>query len=109
MTDAVTEGVRAWQFRGPWMRVYSDCVSGRAGGEDAAATGAWKTVPCMLPSASTMEGRKEVLGLWTSAHEGAKFSLQVLTAGFPNVDLTVRVCDNPRRNGVHGHGRLWSK
>lgn len=27
----------------------------------------------------TMEGRKEVLGLWTSAHEGAKFWLAVLT------------------------------
>src|SRR5271165_338705 len=27
----------------------------------------------------TMEGQKEVLGLWTSANEGAKFWLQVLT------------------------------
>src|SRR5690606_17057138 len=27
----------------------------------------------------TMEGGKEVLGLWTSANEGAKFWLQVLT------------------------------
>ena len=27
----------------------------------------------------TMEGHKEVLGLWTSAHEGAKFWLQVWT------------------------------
>src|SRR5204862_2571554 len=26
-----------------------------------------------------LEGNKEVLGLWTSAHEGAKFWLQVLT------------------------------
>jgi transposase-like protein len=26
-----------------------------------------------------MEGHKEVLGLWTSANEGAKFWLQVLT------------------------------
>jgi putative transposase len=26
-----------------------------------------------------LEGRKDVLGLWTSAHEGAKFWLQVLT------------------------------
>ena len=26
-----------------------------------------------------MEGQKEVLGLWTSANEGAKFWLQVLT------------------------------
>jgi putative transposase len=29
--------------------------------------------------AITMEGHKEVLGLWTSAHEGAKFWLGVLT------------------------------
>src|SRR6266851_10241390 len=29
--------------------------------------------------ASTLEGQKEVLGLWTSANEGAKFWLQVLT------------------------------
>src|ERR1700680_2687663 len=28
---------------------------------------------------SILEGRKDVLGLWTSANEGAKFWLQVLT------------------------------
>ncbi len=33
----------------------------------------------MWPSASIWTGHKDVLGLWTSAHEGAKFWLQVLT------------------------------
>ena len=57
----------------------SDRLPGRAGGEDACTRAGWRTARCMWPSASTMEGQKEVLGLWTSANEGAKFWLQVLT------------------------------
>ena len=41
--------------------------------------GGWRTARCMWRSAVTLEGHKEVLGLWTSANEGAKFWLQVLT------------------------------
>src|ERR1017187_3526292 len=49
VTDAVLDEVRAWQNR-----------------------------PVYVAIGITMEGHKEVLGLWTSANEGAKFWLSVL-------------------------------
>src|SRR6476660_5339340 len=39
----------------------------------------WRTGRCTWRFGIDLEGRKDVLGLWTSAHEGAKFWLQVLT------------------------------
>ncbi len=41
--------------------------------------GAWKTGQCTWLWASIWNGQKDVLGLWTSATEGAKFWMNVLT------------------------------
>ena len=71
VTDAVIEEVKAWQSRPldeVYPIVYLDAlvVKMRADGRVEAI-------------GISMAGRKEVLGLWTSANEGAKFWLQVLT------------------------------
>jgi putative transposase len=77
VTDAVLEEVRAWQSRplDPlYPIVYLDALvvkmrdNGQVGNRAV-----------YVAIGITIEGHKEVLGLWTSAHEGAKFWLQVLT------------------------------
>jgi putative transposase len=77
VTDAVIEEVRGWQSRpldALYPVVYLDALvvkmrdNGRV--ENRAVY-----VAIGIP----LNGQKEVLGLWTSANEGAKFWLQVLT------------------------------
>jgi putative transposase len=58
VTDAVMEDARAWQIRD------GGSVQRRA---------------CYLALAITMDGEREVLGMWFQANEGAKFWMQVLT------------------------------
>jgi putative transposase len=77
VTDAVIEEVKAWQNR-PLDRVYPivylDALMVKMRSE-----GRVENRAVYVAIGITMEGQKEVLGLWTSAHEGAKFWLQVLT------------------------------
>src|ERR1700734_4116884 len=77
VTDAVTEEGKAWQSR-PLEPIYGIvfldalCVKMRHEGrvENRAV---------YVAIGVNLEGRKDVLGLWTSANEGAKFWLAVLT------------------------------
>ena len=77
VTDAIIDEVRAWQSR-PLEAVYSivylDCIHVRVRDD-----GVVKTKAVYLALGVNLEGIKEVLGLWTSANEGAKFWLQVVT------------------------------
>jgi putative transposase len=77
VTDAVLEEVRAWQGRplDPlYPIVYLDALVIKM-----RDNGQVQNRAVYVAIGITMEGRKEVLGLWTSANEGAKFWLQVLT------------------------------
>jgi putative transposase len=77
VTDAVLEEVKTWQPR-PLDKVYPvvylDALQVRMRDE-----GQVQNRAVYLAIAITMEGNKEVLGMWSSANEGAKFWLQVLT------------------------------
>jgi putative transposase len=76
ITDAVMDDVRAWQQR-PLDDVYPviflDClvVKIREGG-------AVQRRACYLALGVTVEGERDVLGLWFQESEGAKFWMQVL-------------------------------
>jgi putative transposase len=75
VTDSVMEEVTAWQNRPLepiYLIVYLDAVKMRHEGrvENRAV---------FVAIGVTQDGSKEVLGLWTSANEGAKFWLQILT------------------------------
>jgi putative transposase len=77
VTDAVQDEVRAWQSRpldAIYPIVYLDalCVKMRDNGQV-------QNRAVYVAIGVNMEGVKNVLGLWTSANEGAKFWLQVLT------------------------------
>src|SRR3954454_5171202 len=77
VTDAVVEEVRAWQTRtlDPiYPIVYLDALIVKI-----RDNGQVQNRAIYVAIAVTMDGHKEVLGLWTSANEGAKFWLQVLT------------------------------
>jgi putative transposase len=77
VTDAVLEEVQAWQSRplDPlYPIVYLDALYVKMRDNGHVQNRAIYTA-----IAITLEGNKEVLGLWTSANEGAKFWLQVLT------------------------------
>jgi putative transposase len=77
VTDAVLEEVRAWQSRplDPlYPIVYLDALVIKM-----RDNGQVQNRAVYVAIGITMEGHKEVLGLWTSANEGAKFWLQVLT------------------------------
>jgi hypothetical protein len=77
VTEAVIEEVKAWQGRllePVYPIVYLDALVVKMRSE-----GRVENRAVYLAIGITMEGRKEVLGLWTSANEGAKFWLQVLT------------------------------
>jgi putative transposase len=77
VTDAVLEQVRAWQSRplDPlYPIVYLDALVIKM-----RDNGQVQNRAVYVAIGITMEGHKEVLGLWTSANEGAKFWLQVLT------------------------------
>lgn len=77
VTEAVQDEVQAWQNRplaALYPIVFLDAlyVRMREGGHV-------QNRAVYVAIGVTLEGQKEVLGLWTSAHEGAKFWLQVLT------------------------------
>src|SRR5438270_3183685 len=77
VTDAVLEDVKAWQQR-PLEDVYpvlfldAFVLKIRDGGSV-------QRKACYLALAITMDGRREVLGMWFQQTEGAKFWMQVLT------------------------------
>jgi putative transposase len=77
VTDAVTEEVKAWQSR-PLEPIYGivflDALYVKMRHE-----GRVENRAVYVAIGVDLEGRKEVLGLWTSANEGAKFWLAVLT------------------------------
>jgi putative transposase len=77
VTEAVMEEVKAWQGRllePVYPIVYLDALMVKMRRE-----GRVENRAVYVAIGITMEGQKEVLGLWTSANEGAKFWLQVLT------------------------------
>lgn len=77
VTDAILDEVRAWQMR-PLEPLYPilflDALMVKMRHE-----GQVENRAVYVAIGIDMEGRKDVLGLWTSANEGAKFWLQVLT------------------------------
>jgi len=77
VTEAVLEEVRAWQSRplDPlYPIVYLDALMVKM-----RDNGVVQNRAVYVALGVTREGRKEVLGLWSSVNEGAKFWLQVLT------------------------------
>jgi putative transposase len=77
VTDAVMEDARAWQSR-PLDDVYPVVFL------DALVLkirdgGSVQRRACYLALAITMDGERDVLGMWFQANEGAKFWMQVLT------------------------------
>ena len=77
VTDAVLDEVKAWQSRPldtVYAIVYLDALVVKMRSE-----GRVENRAVYVAIGVNMEGCKEVLGLWTSANEGAKFWLQVLT------------------------------
>ena len=77
VTDAVMEDARAWQTR-PLEDVYPVVFL------DALVLkirdgGSVQRKACYLVMAITIDGEREVLGMWFQANEGAKFWMQVLT------------------------------
>jgi putative transposase len=77
VTDVVVEEVRAWQNR-PLDRVYPilylDALVIKVRDQ-----GTVSNKSAYLAIGVTTEGRKEVLGLWLEANEGAKFWLKIMT------------------------------
>ena len=76
VTDAVSDEVKAWQARpldAIYPIVYLDCIHVKV------REGAVRVKAVYLAIGITMNGEKEVLGLWLAQTEGAKFWLQVVT------------------------------
>src|SRR5580704_13245556 len=77
VTDAVLDEVKGWQMR-PLEPLYPilflDALMVKMRHE-----GQVENRAVYVAIGIDLEGRKDVLGLWSSAHEGAKFWLQVLT------------------------------
>jgi putative transposase len=77
VTDAVIEEVRVWQARpldAVYPILYLDALMVKM-----RDNGVVENRAVYVALGITLEGQKEVLGLWTSASEGAKFWLQILT------------------------------
>lgn len=77
VTDAVSEDVKLWQARpldAVYPILYLDCIHVKV-----RDSGVVRTKAVYLAIGVNMEGHKEVLGLWISQTEGAKFWLQVVT------------------------------
>jgi putative transposase len=77
VTDAVMDDARVWQTR-PLDDVYPVVFL------DALVLkirdgGSVQRKACYLAMAITMDGEREVLGMWFQANEGAKFWMQILT------------------------------
>ena len=76
VTDAVSDEVKAWQARPLdviYPIVYLDCIHVKV------REGSVRVKAVYLAIGITMNGDKEVLGLWLAQTEGAKFWLQVIT------------------------------
>jgi putative transposase len=77
VTDAIIDDVRAWQNRpleGVYLILFLDCVVVKCR-EDKQI----RNKSVFLALAVTMEGKKELLGMWMADNEGAKFWLHVVT------------------------------
>ena len=77
VTDAVADEVKLWQSRplnALYPIVYMDCIHVKV--RDA---GSVKNKAVYLALGITLEGEKELLGIWIAQTEGAKFWLQVVT------------------------------
>ncbi len=77
VTDAVEEEVKAWQNRGldaVYPIVYMDAIRVKV-----RHNGQVQNKAIYLAIGITMEGVKEVLGMWTAETEGAKFWMHVVT------------------------------
>jgi len=77
VTDAVADEVKIWQNRpldALYPIVYMDAIRVKCRDNGHVINKA-----VYLAIGITMEGVKEVLGMWTAEHEGAKFWLQVVT------------------------------
>ena len=77
VTDAVLDDVKAWQSRpldALYPIVYLDAIHVKM-----RASGHVQTQAVYLALALTLEGEKELLGMWVGEAEGAKFWLSVLT------------------------------
>lgn len=77
VTEAVTEEVKTWQNRpldALYPIVYMDAIRVKARGNGHVVNKA-----VYLAIGINIEGAKEVLGMWVSENEGAKFWLQVVT------------------------------
>ena len=77
VTDAVLEDAKAWQARpleAVYPIVYLDAIHVKLRSQ-----GHVQTQAVYLALALTMEGEKELLGLWVGEAEGAKFWLSVLS------------------------------
>ncbi len=77
ITDAVLDDVRLWQSRpleGVYPILYFDCLFVKSRHE-----GAVKTKAVYVALGVNLHGEKELLGLWVSETEGAKFWLTVFT------------------------------
>jgi len=77
VTDAVLDDVKAWQSRPLeplYPIVYLDAIHVKM-----RTSGHVQTQAVYLALALTMEGEKELLGMWVGEAEGAKFWLSVLT------------------------------
>jgi putative transposase len=77
VTEEVIEEVKAWQNRqldGVYPIVYMDAIQFKV-----RDSGHVRNKAVYLAIGVTMEGLKEVLGLWIAQTEGAKFWLQVVT------------------------------
>src|SRR3954449_2170769 len=76
ITDAVLEDVAAWRTRpldAVYPIVYFDAIMVKVGEDRAVQTRA-----CYLALGVTVEGDREILGIWWQQTEGAKFWLAVL-------------------------------
>ena len=77
ITDAVFEEVRTWQSRpleAVYPILYCDCLFVKSRQE-----GVVKTKALYVALGVTLQGEKDLLGLWVSETEGAKFWLAVCT------------------------------
>lgn len=77
VTDAVVDEIKAWQSRGLeplYPILYLDCLHLKIRSD-----GTIKTKAVYVAIGVNLEGQKDVLGLWISENEGAKFWLSVLT------------------------------
>ena len=77
VTEAVTEEVKAWQNRpldALYPIIYMDAIRVKARGNGHVVNKA-----VYLAIGINLDGAKEVLGMWVSENEGAKFWLQVVT------------------------------